>query len=342
MSPEHYHVRVLPLADFEARFFAALGALASLLLHAALLLLFLASAADEPTPPPRVVVEIVRDPPVHDALGTRAQPESAPLPPAVPLPMPPEPPSSADVADEASPAPRAPASRQQSEGFRELLRRREADFQRDMALRRRRVAALERFLAEPGTATSTDPSASERAADEVHACGARGPGDVVAIRAHKPMARYADVVPVGLFPPRYLDRVLQVRREGGRSLGFLEMALPPNEVIIQLDQPAGAVFAVGRRDARCLVGFSWGAKVFPLRFRSLPARYVGPDDEVREVLMDVVLHKDGSFDVSVQDGDALPFTTGILYDQRAVARNLQQRATGARLVRDVLGALFGG
>lgn len=313
---------MLPDGDFEARFFAALGALASLLLHAAVLLVLLTGRFDdEPTEPP-LVVEIVagRAAPDHEASALAGEPP---------------PPRRSQQEREGSALPsddaRAPAT-----DYRERLRRRERAFQRDMAVRRARVAALERFLAE-----RDDGAAAESAGDEVRVCGAHDAGEPVAVRAARSMARYADLTPVGLFPPRYLDEVVQVAREGD-ALGRIEMALPAREVIVQLDEPNGAVFAVGRRDARCLVGFSWSRDVFPLRFRGLPARYVDADDQVRELVMDVVLHVDATFEVTVVSGDELPFTTGTLYDRDAVARNLTQRATGARVVRDFLGALLGG
>lgn len=313
---------MLPNADFESRFFAALAGLGSLLLHAIALLLFLSGSHDEPARND-VVLEIVRAPPASAESAAPTEREGAPLSLPPPLEAPAE-----MSADEETGA---------GGGYRERLRRREALFEKDMELRRRRVALLEQHHA-----SAARDGGVRSGAEQVHACGAHDPGDVVPVVSARPMTRYADVVPVGLFPPRYLDEVVQVRREGGGSLGRVEMALPPRDVVIQLDAPSGAIFAVGRRDVSCLVGFSWSREVFPLHFRGLPARYVGPDDVVREVLMDVVLHEDASFDVTVRDGDALGFTSGVLYDRDAVARNLEQRATGARLVRDFLGALFGG
>lgn len=308
-----------PDGDFEVRFFAALGALASLLLHAAVLLVFLTGrTSDEPTPPP-LTVEIVRE-------RTRAPDEGSP--PAPDTPPPPAPASDERVPDDEDAL--APAT-----DYRERLRRREQAFQRDMAVRDERVATLERFLAE------RDPVPAATDGDAVSLCDATSSGERVLVRGARSMARYADLTPVGLFPPRYLDEVAQIARDGDR-LGRIEMALPTREVVVQLDHPAGAVFAVGRRDARCLVGFSWSRDVFPLRFRNLPTRYIDADDRVRELVMDVVLHVDATFEVTVVSGDELPFTKGALYDQHAVARNLQQRATGARVVRDFLGALLGG
>src|SRR5690606_1461620 len=79
LAREHYHIDVHPDGDFEVRFFAALGALASLLLHAAVLLVFLTGrTSDEPTPPP-LTVEIVRE-------RTRAPDEGSPPAPDTPPP----------------------------------------------------------------------------------------------------------------------------------------------------------------------------------------------------------------------------------------------------------------
>ena len=75
-------------------------------------------------------------------------------------------------------------------------------------------------------------------------------------------------------------QVTQVKRARGPPLGRVEMALPLVEVVVSLDSPPGAVFAIGRRDVRCLVGFAWTREVFPLTFRSLPARYVDENDVV--------------------------------------------------------------
>lgn len=343
---------VLAEADFEARFFAALAALASLLVHVALLLLLAPGTQDAPPSPPLVVElvsapredELGRAPAEGDAVSERAPEEGALEESAFDespfdeshLAHTDAPSRTASSLDEGS-------ATVPSTDYRQRLRARESAFARDMAVRRARVAALERFLDQQETQRGPGASASARGetSDTVFLCGARDVGAPVAITAARSMARYADLTPVGLFPPRYLDEVAQVGRDKA-TLGRIEMALPAREVIVQLDEPEGAVFAVGRRDARCLVGFSWSRDVFPLRFRNLPARYVAADDSVRELVMDVVLHMDASFELTVVSGDELSFSRGVLYDREAVARNLEQRATGARVVRDFLGALFGG
>lgn len=336
---------MLPENDFEARFFAALAALASLLVHAVGLVLFVSE--HKAAPPPPLVVEIMSEP-----FETRPAPEAAAEEAAAPLE---EPPASTDEphdveSNEGNEGNEGNESNEGNEGdegeplsprdYRERLRQRERAFERDMAIRRERVAALERFLQERqgDEAPAPSPPGSDEA---VFMCGPKDAKEPVVITAARSMARYADLTPAGLFPARYLDEVLQVAREG-EALGRIEMALPRREVIVQLDEPEGGLFLVGRRDARCLVGFSWSRTVFPLRFRGLPARYIGADEVVRELVMDVVLHVDATFELTVVSGDALPFTRGTLYDREGVARNLEQRATGARMVRDFLGALLGG
>lgn len=319
--------------DFEALFFGALSAVASLFFHAAVLALFLSS----PSAPPRradVVIELLSgappaaDPGVPDATEGptfEEQPQGA----------------DDDAADDDVPALDLPEE-QRSGGFRDRLRRRDVRFRQDMAARARRVAALERFVAERQRAGADGDDAGSREGEAVYACGAYDKGTAVAVTAARPMARYADVVPMGLFPEGYLEEVVQIAREGGPLLGRFEMALPRREVIVLLDEPAGAVFALGRRDARCVVGFSWAREVFPLSFRSMPAHYIDARDDVREVLVDVKLHADATFTLQVVEGDALGFTSGSLYDREAVSRNLQQRALGARVIQDLFGALFGG
>lgn len=320
-------------SDFEARFFGALSGVASLFFHAAVLVLFLSS----PSAPPRtadVVIEIVSEPPTEKegaASAVLEAPSHDGLPANHKLP-----------AQKALPFDDELPSAKGAGGFREELRRRDVRFQKDMAVRARRVAALERFYEERERASQERDDAGAGEGERVYACGARDKGAVVAVTAARPMTRYADVVPVGLFPPSYLEEVVQIAREGGPSLGRFEMALPAHEVVVQLDTPAGGVFALGRRDARCVVGFSWARAVFPLTFRSMPARYIGADDDVREVLVDVKLYADASFTLKVLEGDELGFTRGTLYDHEAVSRNLQQRALGARVIRDFFGALFGG
>ena len=138
-------------------------------------------------------------------------------------------------------------------------------------------------------------------------------------------------------------QVLERTRAGVVRLGTLELALPARTAAVQLDDPAGTLFSIGRQDARCLVGFSWQPdEIFPLAFTRVPARYVDAADVVYEVLLDVDVFVDGRFTLRVRDGDALPMRRGVLYDQKTVARNLSQHATGARVVKSLVESLFGG
>lgn len=308
----------MPRFELEAVLLAGLCAVASLLVH---VLLFVVIGGPAPREPTRLLVEL-RAPAA--ALPAAASSPTAPAPLLAAAP------EEHDVDGEkeliASPRDR-----------RALLRKRDAAFVRDMQVRAQRIAALRRHeasLAGPGPqpTVTTDPP--------LRRCDDENEEDI-AVEGARSMAVYADLTPVGLFPPRYLERVWQVQRTSSRRLGFIEMALPAEELVVQLDEPRDAVFVIGHRDMRCLVGFSWSPEIFPLTFRGIPARFIDADDVITEVAIDVSLQGDASFEVTQVRGPPLPFTRGALYDRNTVARNLQQRAMGARVLRDFLGALFG-
>jgi hypothetical protein len=325
-----------PRRDTDDRFALAIGAAVSLFVHIVVLVVLVLSPdlarrdeetiefmplppepTDAPDAPPRP--ELDRDPDDLPDLPELTPSDGPPSPNALVLP------------------PRAPLPSPEEEGltFRERLRRRDALFERDVQDRAARTAALARWRARHPAA---GPSES------VHACRAKERGPAVRVIRSKNLDRYVDFIPTGLFPPRYargMAQVIERKRDGVAPLGHLEFAMPPREVPIPMDIPEGSIFAVGRPDARCIIGFSWTDEVFPMTFKGIPARYVDRADNVYEVLIEVKVHKDGTFRVRVEDGDPLPFTKGALYDHVNVSKKMRSQATGARVVRDVVGAIVG-
>ncbi|MFZ9889015.1 MAG: hypothetical protein ACO3JL_16080 [Myxococcota bacterium] len=307
---------MMPRFELEAVLLAGLCAMASFLVH---VLLYVVVVGPAPTEPGRLVVELRTATPAAVAPSSDAAEAPQRVAPGAPK---------HEGHEGAADSPR---------DRRALLRAREAAFARDMQTRADRLAALHRHDGNRGGAAA--PLAD--IAPQLTRCD-RESEDVIRAEGARSMAVYADLTPVGLFPPRYLERVWQVQRATPRRLGTIEMALPPEELVVQLDEPRDAIFVVGRRDRRCLVGFSWSKAIFPLTFRGIPVRFVGADDVVIETAIDVSLHADATFEIMRAQGQPLPFARGALYDQRTVARNLQQRAMGARVVRDLFGALLGG
>lgn len=306
---------------FDSALVRTAALLLSVVMHAFVLALLIFADA----PPEREVVRIevyATAPPAAAKVssvdeGAPPEPTDAPLAPAA-----------AAVPPSADDAPR---------GYREVLAERERSFDLAMAARADRLAALERWRDTSGPATADDV--------EVRLCGARELGTVLVVTREKDMGRYASFVPTGLFPRAYTAGMTQVlgRRSGPRALGRYEFALPARAATVQLDDPSGTLFSIGRDDARCLIGFSWHPDdIFPLRFSHVPARFVDNSDRVAEVQLDVEVFADGTFTVHVREGDALPFARATLYDQKTVARNLSQHATSARVMKGLVESLFGG
>lgn len=306
------------MGTFDAALLRFVAVMASATLHGVVLAALLFA---EPPPEREVVrVEIVSPPPAAPA-GDDDETTLEPPPPAAEPTAPPT-----------APAPATDAPR----NYREVLAERERAFAADMEARAQRLSALDVWRDTDG------PADSEEVA--VRLCGARALERPLRVTRERDMSRYASFVPTGLFPTAYTAGMTQViERDGGRALGRLEFALPARAATVQLDDPKGTIFSVGREDARCLIGLSWDPEeVFPLRFTHVPARWIALDDRVHEVLLDVQVLVDGSFTFDVRGGDALPFDRGVLYDQKTVARNLAQHAAGARVVHGVMESLFGG
>lgn len=304
------------VSSFETRLLFALALLGSAIAHGLVLVVLFAAPALERPVPVSVEITFADDERGHASAEDLALPEEAP---PVVSEEPTAPPSAAPL------------------HFRERLRVREAAFDEAQREREQRVVALERWReGQPAQAAEGEPP--------VAVCGAAGAERAARVLEHKSLGRYAHFAPTGLFPRRYLEDAVQVfsREGGGPPLGRIEIALPAELTLVQLDEPKGAVFALGREDARCLVGMSWGERVFPLTFTRVPARYVDDSDRVVPVLIDVTLGADGRFTLRQRGGEPLAIEGGALYDREAVARNLKGRAAGAQIVRQVFGALFGG
>lgn len=308
-----------PLSGLEARLVGALALFGSALLHAGALLF--ASPLEPPREDVRVEV-VVLDESARDDDATALP---APSPPVV------------DERDEASPPAAAPPDPAQLH-WRERLALREAEHQRHLEVKARRVAALEQAGAQRAPSVA-DPEA-------VYLCGAEGPGARLDVTSERDASAYAGVMPSGLFPGRYVEGMSQVRTERTpQRRGRWRFALPAEVLPIALDAPKGALLAAGRDDARCLVGVELsrgaGAGVFPIRFFGVPVRIVDEQDRVSSALVDVRLYDDATFELELNEGGPLPFTRGALYDHEAVGRNLREHYVGARALSDLARVLLG-
>jgi hypothetical protein len=305
---------------FESRLVRALALVASGVLHAALLIAVFAT--DLPPAQVEIPIEMIELPARAPDDGAPRDGDDEPAQDVTALPAPP-------TADD------LPGG-ERPRHYREILRERERAFEAAMQARAQRLAALDGWRA--------SSSRARREVPEVRACGAHDRGALVATEREREMERYSGFVPTGLFPSRYTAGMTQVvarKRAGLKRLGMLEFALPPRTTPVQLDDPAGTLFALGRDDARCLIGMSWDDEaVFPIRFTRVPARYVDGADKVYEVRLDVDVFVDGTFALTNVEGDALPLSGGALFDQKTVARNLAQHAVGAQVVRGLVETLF--
>ena len=108
----------------------------------------------------------------------------------------------------------------------------------------------------------------------------------------------------------------------------------------ELEEPRGVKLAFGRLDARCLIGFKYGSRLFPIVLLRAPARIIDKQNNAVSALVNITVFKDASIEVSAADGTALPFTKGRLKNAKAIQDNIEDHYEAARLARSIAD-LFG-
>jgi hypothetical protein len=138
---------------------------------------------------------------------------------------------------------------------------------------------------------------------------------------------------------RYIDDIAQIigrnRDTDPKRIGFVEMALPNDVLQLELEEPRGVRIAVGRLDARCLVGFRYASKLFPFTINRAPVRIIDSQNRTVSALVDVTFFKDVSLEIVSADGTELPFKRGRLKNGNNIQRNIQDHYEAARLAKGI-------
>lgn len=267
--------------------------------------------------------------------------EPAPEPPPEPAAEPAE-----DLPPPVLPALENPDAAQRLAELEKRRAERAAERERRRAERAaRRQAALEKGAG--GRKGGAPPSGEWKTGkpDAVYLCGATDKGTELYVTRTRPLDEWIPIVPTVFagFPTRpgitgYLDDVnliLARDRSQIRRIGFMEMALPNDVLQVELEEPRGVRVAFGRLDARCLIGFKYTSRLFPVVLLRAPARILDAQNNSVSTLLNITLFKDGSVELASADGTALPFAKGRLKNAKAIQANIQDHYEAARLARSI-------
>jgi hypothetical protein len=191
--------------------------------------------------------------------------------------------------------------------------------------------------------------------DAVWMCNATDRGTELKVSKARNIHEWITIIPtvLGGFQTRpslgrYVDDIAQVitrnRDVSPKRLGLVELSLPNEVLQIDLEAPSGVRLAVGRLDARCLVGFKYVARLFPFSIARAPVRIIDRQNNTVTALVDVTFYKDASIEITSADGTPLPFKRARLKNGNDIQRNIQDHYEVARLakgVADVLGIKLG-
>ncbi len=314
---------------------------------------------DEPAPEPardKDPAPSPEPPPPSEPPSAPTEPPSPPEEPAASPPEPaPEPEAVAPVGD-APPAPDANADlaariaereRRRAEWLAEREKRRaEREARREARRRANEEAERRRGGGQRGGA----PEAGEQQGEPepVHLCTATDKGTPLKVRTERPITSWMPIVPTVFahFETRpgldgWLRRTSQVYVPRKR-IGLIDFASPPEVMQLKLEEPRGVTIAVGRLDARCLVGLTYRPKLFPIKLSRVPARIVDRKAHTVAALVNITLYKDATLDIEPFDGNqpALPFARGALQNSKAIARNIEDHYQAVRLANQ-FAELFG-
>jgi outer membrane biosynthesis protein TonB len=308
-------------------------------------------AVDEPAPPrPRRPAEPETPRPEAPA---PEPPEPRPPEPEPPEPESPEPESPEPVATDTpvGPAPTTDAELAQRIAERDARRAAWlAERQKRIAERNaRRQAAREKAARAARQAGGAPEGGNTEGTPElVHLCTATDKGQSYQPRTERPISSWMTIVPTAFahFDSRpnladYLGRMNQVYVPKKR-IGIVDFAAPAEVMQLTLEQPAGTRIAIGRLDARCLIGLRYRPRLFPIELKRLPARIINSRNGSVAALINVTIYKDASIDIAPFDASQppLPFTSGRLKNAKQIERNIEDHFQAVRLA-NAFAELFG-
>jgi hypothetical protein len=122
-----------------------------------------------------------------------------------------------------------------------------------------------------------------------------------------------------------------------KRLGLMDFAAPQEVMQMKLEQPRGVTIAVGRLDARCMVGLSYRPKLFPLKLTRVPVRIIDKQNNTVSALVNITIFKDAYIQLEPYDRaqPPLPFHQGALQNSKAIARNIEDHFQAVRLANAV-------
>lgn len=221
----------------------------------------------------------------------------------------------------------------------------------------RRAARLAAAEAAGGKKGGAPPAGDYKTGkpDAVYLCNASDRGTELKVSKARGINDWITIIPTVLtgFQTRpslgsYVDDVAQVitrnRDVEPKRLGFVELSLPNDVLQIELEEPRGVRLAVGRLDARCLVGFKYASRLFPFSIARAPVRIIDKQNNTVTALVDVTFFKDASIEITSADGTPLPFKRARLKNGNDIQRNIQDHYEAARLAKgiaDVFGIQIG-
>jgi hypothetical protein len=298
-------------------------------------------APDLPEPSPPEPVEATPEPVEATPEPVEATPE-----PAEPSPPEPSPSPAVDTTPPTTDADLAARIKEREDAREAWLAERRKRLAERSA---RRQAAREKAEREQRRRGGAPEAGNEQGTPAlVHLCTATDKGPSFQPRTERPISSWMTIVPTVFahFETRpnladYLGRMNQVYVPKKR-LGIVDFAAPAEVLQLTLEQPAGTRIAVGRLDARCLIGLRYRPKLFPIELKRLPVRIVGSKNETVAALVNITIYKDASLDVEPFDESQppLPFRSGRLKNASQIARNIEDHFQALRLA-NAFAELFG-
>jgi hypothetical protein len=260
--------------------------------------------------------------------------EEAPSPSATPTTTP-------DLAADELAARMAERDRQRAQWLAERDKRRAEREARREARRRAADEARRRAGAPEAGETHGETEA-------VYLCTATDKGEQLTVRTERPLTSWMPIVPTVFahFQTRpgldgWLRKTSQVYVPRKR-VGLMDLASPTEVMQFALEEPRGVTIAVGRLDARCLVGLTYRPKLFPLKLSRVPARILDRQNNSVAALVNITIFKDATLELEPFDArqPALPFKRGALQNSKAIARNIEDHYQAVRLANQ-FAELFG-
>jgi len=183
--------------------------------------------------------------------------------------------------------------------------------------------------------------------EPVFLCNAEDKGQSLTPRTERSITSWMTIVPTAFahFETRpgladYISRLNQVYVPKKR-LGVIDFAAPADVIQLPLEHPQNGRIAIGRLDARCMIGLKYRPRLFPIQLIRMPARLMRGNDSVA-ALVNITIFKDASLEIAPYNAEQppLPFTEGRLKNSKAIARNIDDHFQAVRLA-NAFAELFG-